>query len=99
MKSASAELGSFANVKVQELKSESVCHHLSSTRYSLQALLWSALQSGGLEPRHVAHLTVHGTGTPLGDPIEIGAIAGALGTSRQLLAAPMALGSVKASYC
>ncbi len=44
----------------------------------LQVLLKTALRSGGLEAADVGYVAVHGTGTPLGDPIEVGALSGAL---------------------
>ena len=46
---------------------------------SQQALVTAALSDGGLDAAQVAYVAVHGTGTPLGDPIEVGALAGALG--------------------
>lgn len=41
----------------------------------------------------VGYVAIHGTGTPLGDPIEVGALAGALANSER----PLCLGSVKVS--
>lgn len=38
---------------------------------SQQALMRSALQQCGLDPMDVGTLQLHGTGTPLGDPIEV----------------------------
>jgi acyl transferase domain-containing protein len=43
-----------------------------------QALLRSALGAAGLAPADVGLLELHGTGTPLGDPIEVGAAAAVL---------------------
>ena len=34
-----------------------------------QAVMRSALASGGMQPSQVTGLQLHGTGTPLGDPI------------------------------
>ena len=51
-----------------------------------------ALGSGGHAAADVSYVAVHGTGTPLGDPIEIGALAAAL-TSSSCLGA--SIGSVK----
>lgn len=45
---------------------------------SQQGLLRAALQSAGLQPWHVAALQMHSNGTPLGDPIEVGAAAAVL---------------------
>ena len=58
----------------------------------MQALLGEALRSGGQTAADVSYVAVHGTGTPLGDPIEIGALGAALsGRSTPGLA----IGSVK----
>ena len=40
---------------------------------SQQAAIWAALQTGGLDAGSVRMLELHGTGTALGDPIEVGA--------------------------
>ena len=49
---------------------------------SQSALIRTALASGSVDPMCVHTVSVHGTGTPLGDPIEVGALgqglAGAL---------------------
>ena len=41
-------------------------------------LLRAALKNSGLGPGDVCHVALHGTGTPLGDPIEVGALVQAL---------------------
>jgi acyl transferase domain-containing protein len=43
-----------------------------------QALIGEALERAGLAPEDIGYLEAHGTGTPLGDPIELGAAARAL---------------------
>jgi acyl transferase domain-containing protein/acyl carrier protein len=53
-----------------------------------------ALKQAGLEPHEVAYLEAHGTGTNLGDPIEVQAAAAALGQGR-VLDRPLLIGSVK----
>lgn len=45
---------------------------------SQQGLLRSALHSAGLEPQAVHALQMHSNGTPLGDPIEVGAATAVL---------------------
>jgi len=45
---------------------------------SQQDVLRNALKNGNAAPFEVASLQMHGTGTPLGDPIEIGAAAAVL---------------------
>ena len=42
------------------------------------ALVRNALQVAGKNPGNVKMLSLHGTGTPLGDPIEVGALGPAL---------------------
>ncbi|GAX72979.1 hypothetical protein CEUSTIGMA_g431.t1, partial [Chlamydomonas eustigma] len=45
---------------------------------SQQAVIRFALAEGGLETGQLSKLELHGTGTPLGDPIEVGAAAAVL---------------------
>ncbi|ATQ70566.1 MULTISPECIES: SDR family NAD(P)-dependent oxidoreductase [Methylosinus] len=53
-----------------------------------------ALRSAGAPPASISYVECHGTGTSLGDPIEIAGLADALSEGR---AAPCALGSVKSN--
>lgn len=48
-----------------------------------QAVIRAALESGGLAPADVSYLEAHGTGTALGDPIELEALGGVFGKSRK----------------
>ena len=48
---------------------------------SQQALVAACLQEAELEATAVSLVAVHGTGTPLGDPIEVGALGGVLKSS------------------
>ncbi|MCX6040911.1 MAG: polyketide synthase, partial [Caldilinea sp.] len=50
-----------------------------------------ALADGKLNPEQVGYIEAHGTGTPLGDPIEIGALGAVFGERQQ----PLYVGSVK----
>ena len=55
-------------------------------------MLQQALDDAGLKPEQVDYIETHGTGTPLGDPIEVMAIARVLCEQREK---PLYLGSVK----
>ncbi|XQQ07868.1 MAG: beta-ketoacyl synthase N-terminal-like domain-containing protein [Leptolyngbya sp. IPPAS B-1204] len=57
-----------------------------------QALLRQALQQSRIQPAQVSYIETHGTGTPLGDPIEMNAIGAVLTDSRPQ---PLYLGAVK----
>ena len=54
------------------------------------------MQAANAEPHEVGVLSVHGTGTPLGDPIEIGALGQGLGTADARL--PLAVLSNKSCF-
>nr|AXM42948.1 type 1 polyketide synthase [Myxococcus fulvus] len=59
-----------------------------------ERLLREAYASAGIDPRQVQYVELHGTGTPLGDPIEAGALGAVLGDSREP-ERPLRVGSVK----
>lgn len=59
-----------------------------------EAVIRAALDAAGVPPEAISYVETHGTGTPLGDPIEVGALASVFGTMRES-AAPLVLGSVK----
>ncbi|WP_168200653.1 type I polyketide synthase [Allokutzneria sp. NRRL B-24872] len=58
-----------------------------------EALLRQVYDGFGLDPDDLAYLEAHGTGTPIGDPVECRAIGGALGLRRS--GGPLPVGSVK----
>jgi len=58
-----------------------------------EALVRSALERAGLEPGAVDYLEAHGTGTPLGDPIELRALGRVFADRHR----PLPVGSVKAN--
>ncbi|MCB0171117.1 MAG: acyltransferase domain-containing protein [Anaerolineae bacterium] len=47
-----------------------------------EAVIRQALVNAGVEPNAISYVETHGTGTPLGDPIEVQALVSALAESR-----------------
>ncbi|WP_231750968.1 type I polyketide synthase, partial [Mycobacterium sp. NAZ190054] len=58
-----------------------------------QELMRRALQSSRLDPSDIDYIEAHGTGTSLGDPIELDALSAVYGDRKD--SAPLVLGSVK----
>ncbi|MBW4594267.1 MAG: amino acid adenylation domain-containing protein [Brasilonema angustatum HA4187-MV1] len=61
---------------------------------SQQRVIRQALKSAGVTPAQISYVETHGTGTPLGDPIEIRALKAVLMEGRSL-EQPCYIGSVK----
>ena len=59
-----------------------------------QRVITEALQRAGISPGDVGYLEAHGTGTSLGDPIEVQAAGAAFGAGREP-GRPLLIGSVK----
>lgn len=59
---------------------------------SQEAVMQKALSSAGLEPQDVTYIEAHGSGTPVGDPIEGQALQAVYGEGRT---SPWMIGSVK----
>ena len=61
---------------------------------SQEELMHRALQDAGIPPARVGYLETHGTGTSLGDPIELRALGSVYGAARQV-DDPIYVGSLK----
>ena len=61
---------------------------------SQQTVIRQALQKAGVEPQQVSYIEAHGTGTTLGDPIEIGALNAVFRKRSE----PLWVGSVKTNF-
>ncbi|MEM7127318.1 MAG: MupA/Atu3671 family FMN-dependent luciferase-like monooxygenase [Chloroflexota bacterium] len=59
-----------------------------------ERLLRQALRVADVAPQQVSYIETHGTGTPLGDPIEVNAIGSVFGHQRTT---PLTLGAVKSN--
>ncbi|MBB5937029.1 type I polyketide synthase [Streptomyces zagrosensis] len=59
-----------------------------------EGLMRQALHVAGLRPHDISYIEAHGTGTPLGDPIEISAITSVFSESHSPQA-PVTIGSLK----
>ena len=58
----------------------------------IEAVIRAALRDGGIAPEAVGYVETHGTGTALGDPLEVKAISSALTDGRT---EPLVLGALK----
>jgi acyl transferase domain-containing protein/acyl carrier protein len=63
---------------------------------SQEAVIREALRRAGVAPSSIDYLECHGTGTPLGDPLEVQAAAAVLGEGRNK-DRPLVLGSLKSN--
>jgi acyl transferase domain-containing protein/NAD(P)-dependent dehydrogenase (short-subunit alcohol dehydrogenase family) len=61
-----------------------------------QEVIRAALENAQVAPANISYVETHGTGTPLGDPIEVEALAEVLG-AESLKAGQCALGAVKSN--
>ncbi|MGC8384537.1 acyltransferase domain-containing protein [Pseudomonas aeruginosa] len=64
--------------------------------HAQQAVIAAALRNAGAQASQVDYIEAHGTGTPLGDPIELRALDAVLGAQRPA-DRPLLVGSIKAN--
>lgn len=64
---------------------------------SQQAVIKQALANANLKPEQISYIEAHGTGTRLGDPIEINSLAAVFGNSHTAKN-PLFVGSVKTNF-
>ncbi|QWR76994.1 SDR family NAD(P)-dependent oxidoreductase [Candidatus Magnetomonas plexicatena] len=64
---------------------------------SQERIIRRALSDSGIEPTEVSYIEAHGTGTSLGDPIEVGAL-GAVFKNVKTKSDPLLIGSVKTNF-
>lgn len=70
-------------------------HSLTSPTVEEQTeVMRAALRSGAVDPAGIEYLETHGTGTPIGDPIEVEAICRVYGSPKR---PPLRLGGLKAN--
>ena len=62
-----------------------------------EAAIKDALKSAGVAPQEIGYVETHGTGTSLGDPIEVRALEAAL-TRERSANSPLYMGSVKTNF-
>ncbi|MEX2601916.1 MAG: SDR family NAD(P)-dependent oxidoreductase [Balneolaceae bacterium] len=55
----------------------------------------AALENAQIDPGRVGYIEAHGTGTPLGDPIEIGALDTVFGNGKRSSKSPLHVASIK----
>ncbi|MCX7293678.1 MAG: alpha/beta fold hydrolase [Janthinobacterium sp.] len=84
------------------IKASSINHGGKTNGYTVPnphaqaAAIAGALAAAHIDPRTISYIEAHGTGTPLGDPIEIAGLSRAFGATRQA-GQFCAIGSVKSN--
>lgn len=75
----------------QDGKTETIT---SPSQEAQERLIRACYQKAGVDPRAIQYFEAHGTGTPTGDPIEVGAVASVFKHGRSAQD-PLLIGSVK----
>ena len=87
----------YANVLGTSIMSDGTSASITAPNGSAQEeLIKRALSVSGIKPNDVDYIEAHGTGTALGDPIEIEALAEVFARSRPE-SQPLMIGSVKSN--
>ncbi|WP_407559884.1 type I polyketide synthase [Streptomyces sp. 184] len=60
-----------------------------------ERVIRAAYRDAGVDPGEAQYVELHGTGTPMGDPVEAAALGAALGTARRGAGEELVVGSVK----
>lgn len=68
----------------------------ASDQGAQERLFRQALRDAHLAPDDISYVEMHGTGTPVGDPVEMGAVASVLGR-RGVVEEPLTVGAIKAN--
>lgn len=55
-------------------------------------------RGGDLDPRLTGYFECHGTGTPIGDPLEVHAVAKAMNYDRESQSEPLWIGAVRITF-
>ncbi len=66
------------------------------SRMAQQEVISRALSKAGISPAEIDYIETHGTGTPLGDPIEVGALQEVVAKERSH-GAPLLIGALKSN--
>ncbi|XP_066287751.1 phthioceranic/hydroxyphthioceranic acid synthase-like [Branchiostoma lanceolatum] len=63
-----------------------------------EQLIRRLYEQNHVDPRHIDYIEAHGTGTPVGDPVEARSLGAAIGQSRDSTEPPVLIGSVKSNF-
>lgn len=84
----------YAVIKGSAINHDGASNGLTAPNAEMQEqVIRDALKNSGVKSNDVHYVETHGTGTPLGDPIEINALASALRANQNDI--PLVIGSVK----
>ena len=85
-----------AVIRGSAVNQDGASNGLAANGLAQTALICAALADAGVDPLDVAFVETHGTGTPLGDPVEVEALAAVYAEDR-IDSRPLVLGAVKSA--